>query len=153
LPDATEPLVLRPDATEIRPGEDGRRPARTPDDGTGTTGHERLVGGGGAIDDDRMVRRGVSQTAVLPASQWPSAAVAHKDAKGQTEIPLHRRRTHKVLPSPIVHLNCMGFSHNNFCHRHEESGAVQLIRHLLFSNAIALDVPGAKMYFSQGDQP
>src|SRR5260370_41410343 len=45
LPDATEPLVLRPDAAEIRRRHDARRPAGTPDDGTSPAGPEHLVGG------------------------------------------------------------------------------------------------------------
>src|SRR5712692_1832710 len=90
LPDATEPLVLRPDAAEIRRGDNARRPAGTPNHRTGAAGNERLVADRSrAPDKDTTIRTGVSQTAVLPASQCPGPTVAHENTEGPTGIRRH----------------------------------------------------------------
>src|SRR5262249_46218869 len=95
-----------------------RRPTGTPNDGTGAAGHERLVGScGESTHESRTVRTGAKQTAILPTSQCPSTAVSYKNTQGSTEISRHRRRTHKVLRSSIVHLKRMLLSPCNFRYR------------------------------------
>src|SRR5260370_26510343 len=90
LPDAAEPLVLRPHAAKIRRRDAARRPAGTSDDGTSAAGNERLAGGrSGATHEGATVPTGVSQTAGLPTSQCPSATVSHENAEGPIEIARH----------------------------------------------------------------
>src|SRR5262249_57982684 len=120
-----------------------RRPTGTPNDGTGAAGHERLVGScGESTHESRTVRTGAKQTAILPTSQCPSTAVSYKNTQGSTEISRHRRRTHKVLRSSIVHLKRMLLSPCNFRYRplRKWRCPISMILLKLFTSARAIGV-------------
>jgi len=81
LSDATEPLVLRPDATETGRGSVAGRPPGTTDDGTSPPRHERLavhIRPGPDADTPPETRAG--ETGLLPTPKPASTTVPHEDA-------------------------------------------------------------------------